>query len=50
MSMLKKSAQVIGIFTLTLALLAGSLACAAPRVNLPVVLFSDFGSGDYRVS
>jgi S-adenosyl-L-methionine hydrolase (adenosine-forming) len=44
--------QLLAILSLVLffTLLAGPLACTAPKTNLPVVLFSDFGTGDYRVS
>jgi len=48
--MLKKIGLIIEALSLILVLIAGLSACTEPKTNLPVVLFSDFGSGDYRVS
>ena len=50
MPVLKKSALITVVLALILVFIAGSQACTTPKVNLPVVLFSDYGSGDYRVS
>jgi S-adenosylmethionine hydrolase len=45
-----KPCLVILMLVLILTVIAGPLACTTQKVNLPVVLFSDFGSEDYRVS
>jgi len=50
MQRLRKYAALTGFMLLVIALAIGSAGCKAQKVNLPVVLFSDFGSDDYRVS
>jgi len=43
----KLSAAFLSLFMI-LTLTAGVLACTAEKTNMPVVLFSDYGHGDYR--
>ncbi len=43
----KLSAAFLSLFMI-LTLTAGVLACTAEKTNMPVVLFSDYGRGDYR--
>ena len=50
MSISSKLVRVVFPLVMVLALIAVPAACAQPEANLPIVLFSDFGSEDYRVS
>jgi S-adenosylmethionine hydrolase len=43
-----KPAMVLIAVVLLFSAAAGALGCTTAKTNLPVVLFSDYGSGDYR--